>query len=72
MRTINRPAAPAAPVRGVSLEEAAAALAAIQQFVVSHSPEASPNLYANVDCWKRVALLDGVTRDPRDRIGWRQ
>jgi hypothetical protein len=49
---------------GPSPEEAAAAIAALEQFVRDTAPEPAPQAEVKPSPWKRAALAEGVARKP--------
>jgi hypothetical protein len=50
-----------------SPEEAAAIVAALERFMRATAPPASPREPAPDD-WRRAAILEGVSREPRDDV----
>jgi hypothetical protein len=54
---------------GASPEEAAAVVAAIEQFMRATAPPPAPPA-PKPDPWQQVALLEGVMRQPESHLGW--
>jgi hypothetical protein len=50
---------------GASPEEAAAVVAALEQFMRDTAPVVQPAAPAPVSAWKRAALAEGVSRQPQ-------
>ena len=48
---------------GASSEEAAAVVAALEQFLADTAPTLVPAAQPAVSAWKRAALIEGVNRD---------
>ncbi len=49
---------------GASAEEAAAVIAAVEQFMRDTAPPLAPDPNPAVNPWKQAALLEGVNRQP--------
>lgn len=54
----------------VTPEEAAAVIAAVEQFLRDTIPPAAPPPAERVDAWTRRALLEGVGREDDDPTPW--
>jgi hypothetical protein len=52
-----------------STEEAAAIVAALERFMRTTAPPASPPAHAP-DGWRRAAILEGISREPREAVSW--
>jgi hypothetical protein len=63
MAPVNRhlQSIPSAP----SPEEAAAIVAALERFMRATAPPASVGSTHTVDGWRRAAILEGISREPR-------
>ena len=67
MPTPSDPAPPAGPV---TPEEAAAVIAAVEQFLRDTLPPAAAPAAERVDAWTRRGLLEGVRREETDPTPW--
>ena len=54
---------------GASPEEAAAVVAALEQFMRATAPEPAPESAAP-DPWQQAALREGVEREPAQYLPW--
>jgi hypothetical protein len=59
------------PITSASPEEAAAVVAALERFMRATAPAGAAQ-HEGLDPWHRVALIEGVCREPRndDRDPW--
>lgn len=55
---------------GASPEEAAAVVAALEQFMRDTAPPPVPDLPPQINPWKRAALHEGVSRQPVMYTPW--
>lgn len=53
-----------------SPQEAAAVIAAVQQFIYDTTPVVIAASEPETSRWKRAALLEGVSRQPQDPVPW--
>jgi hypothetical protein len=55
---------------GASPEEAAAVIAAVEQFIRATAPPVVEPAPAAIGAWRRAALLEGVSRSPGEPPPW--